>query len=488
MKTKQKVIGNDSTFTNFNITNKKSNIASKVEQMNLTEYNDIKIFTSTFLPSHIKNNNELMKKNIDKFNSNKNNLNFPLMKRNTKHFSIKKTNNVKFRSNPFFSNIKNKILFSINKKYNRNNINKKPNLSLNQKIKNIINDKENHITRGNPLNNILSKGKSESFCHKKNNIKNVHFNNNNILNKEKYSFININIDDNKNNIINNNIFKNNRIVKNNSIDNKYFRTYNNKDINNNNINKDINLFKTKCLNLQNKNYKFQNNINYNYKKNADNLNKNLINQDELYKATKALKKNLNYWKLLDIEQKFNNKYNDNVMKLKEKNKIIKKIKEKCKIILEETDKQNNYEIQTIIRDIKDQLLGLGFNEFYRYLLTLLKNYDKKIVNWSFDIVEENKECPEELKFKNVRNRHKKFMGMLNRQFVDGINVNNQMDNLIRNSKNKLGFDNNDNYDKYFFNNINNNNSQDKYKYNIFTQGNYRSKFYEKFQRNNNNNN
>ena len=102
MKTKQKVIGNDSTFTNFNITNKKSNIASKVEQMNLTEYNDIKIFTSTFLPSHIKNNNELMKKNIDKFNSNKNNLNFPLMKKNTKHFSIKKTNNVKFRSNPFF--------------------------------------------------------------------------------------------------------------------------------------------------------------------------------------------------------------------------------------------------------------------------------------------------------------------------------------------------------------------------------------------------
>ena len=62
LKTKQKVIGNDSTFTNFNITNKKSNIASKVEQMNLTEYNDIKIFTSTFLPSHIKNNNELMKK------------------------------------------------------------------------------------------------------------------------------------------------------------------------------------------------------------------------------------------------------------------------------------------------------------------------------------------------------------------------------------------------------------------------------------------
>ena len=137
-----------------------------------------------------------------------------------------------------------------------------------------------------------------------------------------------------------------------------------------------------------------------------------------------------------------------------------------------------------MKEINSQLLGLGFNEFYRYLLTILKNYDKKIVDWSFDIVEDKNECPEELKFKNVRNRHKQFMGILNRQYVDGVNVNNHMDYLIKNSKSKMGFNNNEYYDNISLNtNNNNDDTQNHFIDNIFTENNYKSKFYEKFLKN-----
>ena len=457
---KKKEIGKDSTFTSFNITNKKSNIASKVEKMNLTEYNDIKIFTSTFLPSHIKNNN-LLKKNIEKIHMNRN-LHFPLIKKSTKNFSFK-NKKIKFKLNPSFSNIKNK---RITPAYTNNNLIRKSNLSLNHKFKS-----EKRID--NHKINAISKGNNKIIFDNKYNIYNPPLNiKNNFIPNQFKTFINDN--KNKNN--------NNKSFKNITSHNNYFITSNNKILNNNKINNEKKLFQTKSFFSKNKKYKSPVTLEYNYLRTLNNSNSNIKKKNDIYK----IKKNLNYWKLLEIEKNFSNAYDNNLMSFNEKTKLIKQIKEKCKIILEEIDKKNNYAIQLIIKEIKEQLLGLGFKEFYRYLLTILKNYDKKIVNWSFDIVEEKKGCPEELKLKNVRKRHQKFMGMLNRQYVDGINLNNQMDYLIKNSKYKLGFNNNDNYDKIFVTNINNNDNQNKYMDNICTQGNYRSKYYERFLGNNNN--
>jgi hypothetical protein len=259
-----------------------------------------------------------------------------------------------------------------------------------------------------------------------------------------------------------------------------------KDINNfldriNNNKSSINKkFKYRNFNLNNNAQKFISTVNNSYK-GANNANNNNINN--AIKLKKIPKIKLNWLKLLELENNFNEAYNNNFTKVNEKKKDIKKEKEKCKHILGELDKQNNYDIQQIIGEINSQLLGLNFNDFYNYLLTILKNYDKKIVNWSFDIVEDKKECPEELKFINVRHRHQKFKGMLDRQYVCGVNVNNHINHLIKNSKSKLGFINNDYYEKLFLHeNKQKNNLIEK----LFTENNYRSKFYEKFLKNKNN--
>ena len=74
------------------------------------------------------------------------------------------------------------------------------------------------------------------------------------------------------------------------------------------------------------------------------------------------------------------------------------------------------------------------------------------------------------------------MGMLNRQYVCGVNANNHMDHLIKNAKNALGFNNQKYYDNII---LNNNNNQDHFIENLFTENNYRSKFFDTFLRNKN---
>ena len=495
MNEKVKKIGlKNSTFNNFNITNKKSDIASKVKQMNITEYNNIKIFTTSFIPSHMQNNNKALINNKFDRLSNKNLLNIPFKRR--KSLISKTFNNKinKFNTTKSFPDIKSKILMSVHKKNNKKNVQ----ISLNKNIK--FKDKNN--------NNLI-----EQYVQKNSTIETFKNNINNIKNKKNL----ININNTTNNfskrfksLINSteNNFKtiktkSEKSKKYNNITttyNKYYITanaltsnneskQNNKNIYNSfsNLGRNNNkLYNIRTFNSQKLNYKLPLR-NYNYIKtksnSLDEMNKDLKNIRLLYKI-KKFHKILNYWKLLEIEKNMNEAYNENLIEFNEKNTIIQKIKRKCKTILEEIDKKNNLEIQQIIKEIKEQLLGLGFKEFFNYLLTILKNYDKKIVDWSFDIVEEKNECPDDLKLKNVRHRHQKFMGLLDRQYVCGINANNHMDYLIRNSKNKLGFNNNDYYDKYIFNNINNNNknNKDNFLKTIFTENNYNSKFYEKFLR------
>ena len=485
----------NSTFTNFNITNKKSNLSSKINQMNATEYNDIKLITTSFIPPQIKNNKTLKEK-IDKFKfiTNKNNLNFPLMQ-----MTKQKLNNIKINSNPSLSNVKNKtlsstynknlpkrILISLNK---RNNNVKKSDIDNPFKIvNNIINNNFKSMEKKGIKRSIIKNNKNESFTNFTKNIKsfinfeektnkNFHYNN-----SQKHS-------NNRNPIEINNISPND---KNFITSNNFISSYGslNKNMTNRGINKffyktnNSNFSSTKLFKNRNRNYNLSQNP-HKYIKASNNSYKRINkSNNNIFKIKKMPRINLNYWKLLELENKFNEAYINNRSDLKEKNKDIKKIKEKCKIILKELDKKNNFEIQHIIKEINHQLLGLNFSDFYNYLLTILKNYDKKIANWSFDIMEDKNECPEELKFKNVRHRHQIFMGMVDRQYVCGINANNHMDYLIRNSKSKLGFNNNDNYDNI---NLNNKSHQDKFIDNVFTENNYRSKFYEKILKNKTNN-
>ena len=517
----------NSTFHNFNITSKKSEIASKVDKMKVNEYNNIKLITTFFMPNHLKNNK--VKNSPEKLNLNKKNiLNFPLSPNNKnllKKISFKKGNNIKSYSS--FSDIQNKMLMSM---LNKNNLIKKKNISLKNNTK-IIATQSPFKLINMKMNNNISEGNKEIIIdiqdeEEKKPVMHISKNNKiNIFKKDLKSQINynqkklnnINILNSTNNIKNKKP-KNLKSLGNASILNKYYITANNFNYtqgnqpqnykknkintflsqnqtkyNTNFINNNRNILQAKSFNYKNKNINFLGNTNYKNKntkissnsfdsKNAKN-DKNAKNKS--FNKIKLMQRSiLNYWKLLELENNFNKKYNDNISEMTEKNRLIKRIKEKCKIVLEEIDKKNNFEIQHIMKEINSQLLGLGFNEFYRYLLTILKNYDKKIVDWSFDIVEDKNECPEELKFKNVRNRHKQFMGILNRQYVDGVNANNHMDYLIKNSKSKMGFNNNEYYDNINLNtNNNNDDTQNHFIDNIFTENNYKSKFYEKFLKN-----
>ena len=491
----------NSTFHNFNITNKKSNIASKVNEMDISENRNIKLINTFFLPSHIKNNKFITKNDNDK--SNKNNMiKIPINRKNSnilKKIALIKKN----KQYSSFEEIQNRILFSMYK----NNLKRQKYLSSNKNYKN-ASKILNKFVKFN-----LSTNSKESIINSQKVLKSMETQkdrNNNLLNSEKNSKFHINSEEKKINNKKNISFANKDTIKNlknsNNISpfNKYYLTVDNfSSIKENRKNKKLynvtktnnhlyktkynkNLFQTKSYN--NNNLQLPNNItstNYNYIKTTSNNSFDGRNINK-YKTKKIPRVNLNYWKLLELENKFNTVYNDNCLDINEQKKIIKQIKEKCKILLEEIDKKNNFEIQHIIKEIQEQLLSFGFKDFFRYLLTILKNYDKKIVDWSFDIVEDQKECPEELKFKNVRNRHKQFMGMLNRQYVCGVNANNRMDHLIKNAKNALGFNNQKYYDNIILNNNNNSGcARDHFIDNLFTENNYKSKFFETFLRNKN---
>ena len=472
-----------STFTNFNISNNKINISSMVNQMDETEYKDIKLISRGAKPSQIKANNSFKDK-IDKFINYKNQLSFPLV--HIKNKITKKRKDNKIYSNPSTFNMK-KALISI---YNKN---------LKKNMEKISLHRNNMITPKNSPIKIVNKSVNSNEISKEKKDDKKSFINFDKSDTNYKTFMNFEYNNHKNT-------KSQKRIRNKNINSisksspyNYYMTSSNfistsdsikkkksrKDINNNFLSRTNNnnfssdkTFKYRNSYLKNNAQKFINTVNNSYK----DSNKNNINN--IMKLKKIPKIKLNYWKLFELENKFNETYNNNFTDVNEKMKEIKKEKEKCKNMLEEIDKRNNYDIQQIIEEINSHLLGLNFNDFYNYLLTILKNYDKKIANWSFDIVEEKNECPEELKFKNVRHRHQKFKGMLDRQYVCGVNVNNHIDHLIRKSKSKLGFNNNDNYEKFF---SNNNKQKNRLIESLFNENNYTSQFYEKFLKNMNNN-
>lgn len=486
MKRKENKLDIKDAFHNFNITNKKTDILSKVDQMNITEQNDIKIIKSFFLPLNFEGNTNILMKTDDKLNIS---LNQKISKfLNNK--SLNKRNNNKVKTILSFEDIQNKAFCSL---YHKNILNKKKNLSLNQTKKPNIRERPykllNNLKNYNLSRENKEKRNSEINFKSTKDIKFQKFNNTNnnrsLKHFEKDLNSNINLVGKRNTITNNFRNKTTNNLNNSSPYNKYYITANNFDsFQQSQYKKKLfnkNIFQTKSFDFKNKNINLPNSTSYNDTKNSTNSFEGT--RRNLYKTKMLPKFDLNYWKLLEIEKNINDAYNDNFLDINEKNKIIKKIKDKCIFNLKEIDRKNNFEIQEIEREIKSQLLGLNFKDFYRYLLTILKNYDKKIADWSFDIIEEDKNCPEELKLKNVRHRHKKFMDMVNRQYVCGVNTNNYMDNLIKNSKNKLGFNSSNYKDKIHFINNNRNSIHNDFFDNVFTVNNYKSKFFETFSKN-----
>ena len=477
-----------STFTNFNIPNKKTNISSMVNQMDESEFNNIKLISKGVEPSHLKNNKSFKDK-IDKFKfiTNKNHLNFPLVQ--MKNRSTKKRNDNKINSSPTVYNNKKSLISIYNKNVKKNSFK----VSLNRNNKNTSINNPLKIINKSIDNNDISKEKTDNknkkpfMNYKKNDMtcqtytnldENYHSHSNTNYNSRlsNKNINTINKSSNYNYYLTSSNFISTSDSLNNKIGKKGINNYFLYRTNNNNLSSNK-TYKCRNYNLNNNAQKFIKTANNSFKTTSK---KNIGGIMNLKKIPKI---KLNYWKLLELENSFNEAYNNNFTDVNEKKKDIKKEKEKCKHILEELDKQNNYAIQQIIQEINSHLLGLNFNDFYNYLLTILKNYDKKIVNWSFDIVEDKKGCPEELKFKNVRHRHQKFKGMLERQYVFGVNVNKNIDHLIKNSKNILGFNNEDNYEQFI---LNNNKQKDNLIDNLFIENNYTSKFYEKFLKNTNN--
>ena len=184
--------------------------------------------------------------------------------------------------------------------------------------------------------------------------------------------------------------------------------------------------------------------------------------------------------LSDIENKLNSVYESNKVDLVENDKIIKEFKKKYQNLFDNNEKLYSYDIARITKEINDQLLSLKFKDFYSYLLTILKNYDKHIVDWKFTIEKDKKECPPELRLKNVKIRHKKFMGKLNRQYDTGLKVNKLMDDLLLNAKKK----------EMIFNKIKNKNNMQDYIIKKYVQDDFVDKIFENNQiyQNNLNNN
>ena len=385
------------TFSNLHITNKKSNIASIVQEMDKEEKYSIKLITSSPKNEYIKN--RIRKK----------------LKSNRKSVTFEEYLLVKKKSFPLITSRKssNKILSSKLLFFDNNN--------------NIINNDSNKNNNKHYLldKRILKIDRSLSEKTEKKNFT--------IDIKDKKEKINDIIPINKNKKISNLLqFKKNNRIKTLDVD-----MFNIKS-------KKINNFITETNNKKNKDK---------YYKTAklfteQNLfpNKNIVNnkrKSSLLSKTKTLNfvKSLPRLKiseayLSDIENKLNKVYEQNKNDFQEKDKEIEEFKKKYQTIYEKNEKLFSYEIARISEEINKQLLSLKFQDFFSYLLTILKNYDKRIIDWKFTAEKEKNECPKELRFKNVKKKHKYFMEKLNKQYDWGKKVNKFMDELILNSKKK----------------------------------------------------
>ena len=395
------------TFSNLHITNKKSNIASMVEEMNIEENHSIKLITSSpreeyFRMKHLRKKMKAINQAMTLTNEiQPKKVNFPLIE---KEKQSKK-------------NIKKLLLGDSNKTLNEKK------LPLNKR-KNLLNNRNLKIKEYEFLSEKRHKNKNIEEINKSPKLKETKKETKTIFNSVDKKI---------------NLFS---LTKRNKIETIFDRNFNN---DNNKLSKKNNFIKV-SNNKENK-YKpyqiakyfseqklFSNRKQHNIKRKSSLLKTKSVN---IVKPIPRLK--ISEANLLDIENKLNIVYETNKNDFIEKDKTIQEFKRKYQNLLNENEKLYSYEIARITKEINSQLLSLKFKDFYSYLLTILKNSDRHIVDWKFDIEKDKNECPPELRLKNVKKKHKKFMGKLDKQYNTGLKVNKIMDDILLNSKKKEMF-------------------------------------------------
>ena len=416
------------TFSNLKVTNKQSNIASIVEEMDKEEMHSIKLITSSPRDEYLRMKQMRKKlKNIGNAiiltnNLSTNKKSFPLIKNKNK--SKKSIKNLLLNNSGELKKPKTKELphYLIDKGHFK--IRKF--LTVKKEKKDLIkNDEEG---KKFSLNNEHDNNNKKTFY----NTLNKYNKNANLLNLKKNDQAKT-IDVNMLNIKSRK--RNNYIIESFNKDNKekYYQTAN--------IFSEEKLFSHRKMTNKKKSF----------------LSK--TNSETFVKSIPRLK--ISEAHLSDIENKLNSVYETNKNELIEADKEIQGFKRKYKNLFEKNEQLFSYDIARITKEINAQLLSLKFKDFYSYLLTILKNYDKHIVDWKFSIDKDKNECPNELRFKNIKTKHKNFMKKLNKQYDWGLKVNKFMDDLLLNTK-KYNMTIND------YNYNNNNKNDTHYNYNNFT--------------------
>ena len=133
---------------------------------------------------------------------------------------------------------------------------------------------------------------------------------------------------------------------------------------------------------------------------------------------------------MNVEHGINQNYVHNNDKIKERKNIIIKMKNKCKTILSELDNKNNFNLDKFVIEYKKSDLDMTFPQYYNYLLTILQNYDKKVVPNTFEIKNENKGQSDDLKYSTVVQKHRHFIKILDEQVKEGQYANKLVENFI----------------------------------------------------------
>jgi len=393
------------TFSNLHIANKKVNIASIVEEMGIEENKIIKLLTSSPRNEYLRLRLLRKKKN-----------NIHQSKTLTNNFRTKKASFPLIQKKEKFKNGIKNLLFSDK---NINKINNKKESPLN---------KRNHLLNKNDLNIYDSQYLSEK--REKNNKNSEEIKKSPGFDKKTKLQTIYNPKSKKINLF--------------SLNKKLEMKTINKANNNNNKLIQRNNFISESINKEDKDEYYQTAKLFSeqklFNRKIHNKKKTLLSKTKSENQVKKIPRlKISEAYLTDIENKLNTVYEWNKNDLIEKDKVIKDFKKKYQNLFDYNERAYGSDIAQASKEINEQLLSLKFKDFYSYLLTILKNYDKHIVDWKFNIDKDTKQCPEELRLKNVKIKHKRFMKKLNKQYDSGMKANKIMDDLLLNSKKKAMF-------------------------------------------------
>ena len=393
------------TFSNLHIANKKVNIASIVEEMGIEENKIIKLLTSSPRNEYLRLRLLRKKKN-----------NIHQSKTLTNNFRTKKASFPLIQKKEKFKNGIKNLLFS------DKNINK-----INNKKESPFN-KRNHLLNKNDLNINDSQYLSEK--RERNNKNSEEIKKSPGFDKKTKLQTIYNPKGKKINLF--------------SLNKKLEMKTINKANNNNNKLIQRNNFISESISKEDKDEYYQTAKLFSeqklFNRKIHNKKKTLLSKTKSENQVKKIPRlKISEAYLTDIENKLNTVYEWNKNDLIEKDKVIKDFKKKYQNLFDYNEIAYGSDIAQASKEINEQLLSLKFKDFYSYLLTILKNYDKHIVDWKFNIDKDTKQCPEELRLKNVKIKHKRFMKKLNKQYDSGMKANKIMDDLLLNSKKKAMF-------------------------------------------------